>query len=155
MYWEDYEKPGFDPVRKIERFELRRELAAAGIGNGRMKRVVDAIAAVGHDVRVLDYHEHAMSAGDDAREQRGHRHAREHLGIEAVPEQLPVGRRQFDELQRLDAARELVAAGLRRRPAFAPRLLQQEQRLRVLDQVDRVAEAAGAILQALRAGRPS
>jgi 2-isopropylmalate synthase len=28
---------------------------------------VDALAGVGFDVRVLDYHEHALSAGDDAR----------------------------------------------------------------------------------------
>jgi 2-isopropylmalate synthase len=28
---------------------------------------VDALATVGFDVRVLDYHEHALTAGDDAR----------------------------------------------------------------------------------------
>ena len=28
---------------------------------------VDALAGIGFDVRVFDYHEHGMSAGDDAR----------------------------------------------------------------------------------------
>jgi len=38
----------------------------AGSGNGPIAAFVDALAAVGFDVRVLDYSEHAMSAGDDA-----------------------------------------------------------------------------------------
>jgi 2-isopropylmalate synthase len=38
-----------------------------GIGNGPISAFVDALAPVGVDVRVLDYHEHAMSAGGDAR----------------------------------------------------------------------------------------
>jgi len=38
----------------------------AGSGNGPIAAFVDALAAVGFDVRVLDYAEHAMSAGDDA-----------------------------------------------------------------------------------------
>ncbi|WP_410871816.1 2-isopropylmalate synthase [Nocardia sp. A7] len=37
-----------------------------GSGNGPLAAFVDAIATVGFDVRVLDYSEHAMSAGDDA-----------------------------------------------------------------------------------------
>ena len=37
-----------------------------GTGNGPLAAFVDAIAGVGFDVRVLDYSEHAMSAGDDA-----------------------------------------------------------------------------------------
>jgi len=37
-----------------------------GSGNGPIAAFVDALAAVGFDVRVLDYSEHAMSAGDDA-----------------------------------------------------------------------------------------
>ncbi len=39
----------------------------AGSGNGPIAAFVDALAGIGFDVRVLDYHEHAMSAGDDAR----------------------------------------------------------------------------------------
>ncbi|MDN5860904.1 MAG: 2-isopropylmalate synthase [Pseudonocardia sp.] len=38
-----------------------------GTGNGPLAAFVDALAGIGYDVRVLDYHEHAMSSGDDAR----------------------------------------------------------------------------------------
>jgi 2-isopropylmalate synthase len=38
-----------------------------GRGNGPIAAFVDALAAVGHDIRVLDYHEHALSSGGDAR----------------------------------------------------------------------------------------
>jgi 2-isopropylmalate synthase len=38
-----------------------------GNGNGPIAAFVDALATVGTDVRVLDYAEHAMSAGDDAK----------------------------------------------------------------------------------------
>ncbi|CAL9655972.1 2-isopropylmalate synthase [Actinosynnema sp. ALI-1.44] len=38
-----------------------------GSGNGPIAAFVDALASVGYDVRVLDYSEHAMSSGDDAR----------------------------------------------------------------------------------------
>jgi 2-isopropylmalate synthase len=38
-----------------------------GNGNGPIAAFVDALAGIGFDVRVLDYHEHALSAGDDAR----------------------------------------------------------------------------------------
>ncbi|HEX2315260.1 MAG TPA: 2-isopropylmalate synthase, partial [Thermomonospora sp.] len=38
-----------------------------GIGNGPISAFVDALAAVGVDVRVLDYTEHALSAGTDAK----------------------------------------------------------------------------------------
>jgi 2-isopropylmalate synthase len=38
-----------------------------GIGNGPISAFVDALAPIGVDVRVLDYHEHALSAGGDAR----------------------------------------------------------------------------------------
>ena len=37
-----------------------------GKGNGPIAAFVDALAGVGHDVRVLDYHEHALSSGGDA-----------------------------------------------------------------------------------------
>ncbi len=39
----------------------------SGSGNGPIAAFVDALAGIGFDVRVLDYHEHALSAGDDAR----------------------------------------------------------------------------------------
>ncbi|WP_063046376.1 2-isopropylmalate synthase [Nocardia pseudovaccinii] len=42
------------------------EQEVTGAGNGPLAAFVDAIATVGFDVRVLDYSEHAMSAGDDA-----------------------------------------------------------------------------------------
>ncbi|GAA3237363.1 2-isopropylmalate synthase [Actinocorallia longicatena] len=38
-----------------------------GIGNGPISAFVDALAPVGVEVKVLDYHEHAMSAGGDAK----------------------------------------------------------------------------------------
>ncbi|HWM58800.1 MAG TPA: 2-isopropylmalate synthase [Pseudonocardia sp.] len=38
-----------------------------GNGNGPIAAFVDALAGIGFDVRVLDYHEHALSSGDDAR----------------------------------------------------------------------------------------
>jgi 2-isopropylmalate synthase len=41
--------------------------ALRGIGNGPIAAFVDALASVGHDVRVLDYAEHALSSGGDAR----------------------------------------------------------------------------------------
>ena len=42
----------------------RHELS--GEGNGPIAAFVDAISGLGHDVRVLDYAEHALSAGGDA-----------------------------------------------------------------------------------------
>ncbi|MEU8321759.1 2-isopropylmalate synthase [Nonomuraea sp. NPDC048881] len=39
----------------------------AGVGNGPISAFIDAIAGVGIKVRVLDYVEHAMSAGSDAK----------------------------------------------------------------------------------------
>jgi 2-isopropylmalate synthase len=44
-----------------------RELTLDGSGNGPIAAFVDALGTVGVDVRVLDYHEHALSAGEDAR----------------------------------------------------------------------------------------
>jgi 2-isopropylmalate synthase len=38
-----------------------------GRGNGPIAAFVDALSSVGHEVRVLDYAEHALSAGGDAR----------------------------------------------------------------------------------------
>ncbi|HYG93014.1 MAG TPA: 2-isopropylmalate synthase, partial [Nocardioides sp.] len=41
--------------------------ALSGTGNGPIAAFCDALSSIGVDVRVLDYHEHAMSAGGDAR----------------------------------------------------------------------------------------
>jgi 2-isopropylmalate synthase len=41
--------------------------ALTGRGNGPIAAFVDALASVGYDVRVLDYAEHALSEGGDAR----------------------------------------------------------------------------------------
>ena len=38
-----------------------------GAGNGPIAAFVDALATLGHDVRVLDYSEHALSSGGDAK----------------------------------------------------------------------------------------
>ena len=42
------------------------ETEISGAGNGPLAAFVDALGTVGFDVAVLDYSEHAMSAGDDA-----------------------------------------------------------------------------------------
>ncbi|CAM2989432.1 2-isopropylmalate synthase [Prescottella defluvii] len=42
------------------------EQEVSGSGNGPLAAFVDALGTIGLDVRVLDYSEHAMSAGDDA-----------------------------------------------------------------------------------------
>ncbi|MGB5952815.1 MAG: 2-isopropylmalate synthase [Ornithinimicrobium sp.] len=43
-----------------------RERVIEGSGNGPINAFVAALADLGHDVRVLDYAEHALSSGDDA-----------------------------------------------------------------------------------------
>jgi 2-isopropylmalate synthase len=43
------------------------EQTVTGIGNGPVAAFCHALGSVGYDVRVLDYVEHAMSAGGDAR----------------------------------------------------------------------------------------
>jgi 2-isopropylmalate synthase len=43
------------------------EQVIQGIGNGPLAAFCDALATIGRDVRVLDYVEHALSAGGDAR----------------------------------------------------------------------------------------
>ncbi|GAA2817443.1 2-isopropylmalate synthase [Saccharopolyspora taberi] len=43
------------------------EQEITGSGNGPIAAFVDALSTVGHDVRVMDYSEHALTAGDDAR----------------------------------------------------------------------------------------
>ncbi|WP_068259237.1 2-isopropylmalate synthase [Janibacter limosus] len=44
-----------------------KEIQIAGSGNGPIAAFLDALAPLGIDVRVLDYAEHALSAGGDAR----------------------------------------------------------------------------------------
>ncbi len=44
-----------------------KAIALTGEGNGPINAFCDAVSQVGVEVRVLDYAEHAMSAGDDAR----------------------------------------------------------------------------------------
>ncbi len=43
------------------------EVTASGAGNGPVAAFCQALTSIGHDVRVLDYVEHALSAGGDAR----------------------------------------------------------------------------------------
>ncbi|MBB5154072.1 2-isopropylmalate synthase [Saccharopolyspora phatthalungensis] len=43
------------------------EQEITGVGNGPVSAFVDALSSIGYDVRVMDYHEHALTAGDDAR----------------------------------------------------------------------------------------
>ncbi|MBF6357962.1 2-isopropylmalate synthase [Nocardia higoensis] len=85
--WDVFHEEYLAPIRPLER--IRQKVTASetdggvdsitavvkvdgveqevtGQGNGPLAAFVDAIAAVGFDVRVLDYSEHAMSAGDDA-----------------------------------------------------------------------------------------
>ncbi|MEV4241063.1 2-isopropylmalate synthase [Nocardia sp. NPDC049737] len=56
---------GVDSITAVVKVE-GVEQEVTGAGNGPLAAFVDAIATVGFDVRVLDYSEHAMSAGDDA-----------------------------------------------------------------------------------------
>jgi 2-isopropylmalate synthase len=44
-----------------------REVTVEGTGNGPIAAFIDALSTLGLDVRVLDYHEHALSAGGDAK----------------------------------------------------------------------------------------
>ena len=88
MFVDEY-LPAKDPAQKWGRFSLRGVSTSShiedadrltvelvdgeqirtlqGVGNGPMSAFVDALKAVGPDVRVLDYVEHAMSSGGDAK----------------------------------------------------------------------------------------
>ena len=44
-----------------------KQVEISGTGNGPIAAFIAALAPLGVDVRVLDYHEHALSAGGDAR----------------------------------------------------------------------------------------
>ncbi|EOM75146.1 2-isopropylmalate synthase [Rhodococcus rhodnii] len=56
---------GTDAISAVVKID-GAEKEISGSGNGPLAAFVDALSTVGYDVRVLDYSEHAMSAGDDA-----------------------------------------------------------------------------------------
>jgi 2-isopropylmalate synthase len=85
--WDAFAEEYLAPVRPLERIKQRVNAAEedggttsiaatikingveteiSGAGNGPLAAFVDALGHVGFDVAVLDYAEHAMSAGDDA-----------------------------------------------------------------------------------------
>lgn len=56
---------GVDHIEAVVKVEgVEQEIS--GEGNGPLAAFIDALATIGYDVRILDYSEHAMSAGDDA-----------------------------------------------------------------------------------------
>ncbi len=85
--WDVFAEEYLSPVRPLERVK-QRVIAAetdggtdsivatilldgveqdiTGSGNGPLAAFVDALSTIGYDISVLDYSEHAMSAGDDA-----------------------------------------------------------------------------------------
>ena len=85
--WDAFSDEYLAPVRPLERIKQRVvaseddggptsivatvkidgvETEISGAGNGPLAAFIDALGDVGFDVSVLDYSEHAMSAGDDA-----------------------------------------------------------------------------------------
>jgi len=85
--WDAFAEEYLAPVRPLERMRQRVDAAEedtgvtsitatvkidgveteiSGSGNGPLAAFIDALGTVGFDVAVLDYSEHAMSAGDDA-----------------------------------------------------------------------------------------
>ena len=58
---------GQDDQLDVNVFVDGEKRALTGRGNGPIAAFVDALRSVGHDVRVLDYAEHALSSGGDAR----------------------------------------------------------------------------------------
>ncbi|WGJ86028.1 2-isopropylmalate synthase [Gordonia sp. SMJS1] len=56
---------GDDHITAVVKVE-GNEREISGSGNGPLAAFVDALGAVGYDVRVLDYSEHALTAGGDA-----------------------------------------------------------------------------------------
>jgi 2-isopropylmalate synthase len=57
---------GMDQL-SVELMDGDELLSLQGTGNGPIAAFVQALAGIGVDVRVLDYHEHALTAGGDAR----------------------------------------------------------------------------------------
>ncbi|MCG5432877.1 2-isopropylmalate synthase [Mycobacterium sp. MYCO198283] len=85
--WDVFAEEYLNPVRPLERIRQRVDAAEVddgtdtitatvringteseitGKGNGPLAAFVDALSTVGYDVHVLDYSEHAMSAGEEA-----------------------------------------------------------------------------------------
>ena len=85
--WDVFAQEYLSPIRPLERIKQRVTAAEtdggtdaivatvklegveqdiSGSGNGPLAAFVDALSTVGYGVSVLDYSEHAMSAGDDA-----------------------------------------------------------------------------------------
>ena len=58
---------GSDDELDVNVFLDGKQTTLRGIGNGPIAAFVAALATIGHEVRVLDYAEHALSAGGDAR----------------------------------------------------------------------------------------
>ena len=55
-----------DTQVRVSLVDAGAEVDLTGTGNGPIAAFCDALASYGLDVRVLDYHEHAMSSGGDA-----------------------------------------------------------------------------------------
>ena len=85
--WDVFAREYLEPISPLERVRQRVDAAEedggedsitavvlvdgvekeiSGSGNGPLAAFVEALGTVGYDVRVLDYSEHAMTAGDDA-----------------------------------------------------------------------------------------
>ncbi len=85
--WDVFSQEYLEPITPLERIRQRVDAAEedggedqisaivkvdgvekeiVGAGNGPLAAFVHAISTVGYDVRVLDYSEHALTAGDDA-----------------------------------------------------------------------------------------
>jgi 2-isopropylmalate synthase len=85
--WDVFADEYLTPVRPLERMKQRvdgaevdggtdtitatvkvngEEVEIVGAGNGPLAAFVDALGAIGFDVNVLDYSEHAMSSGEEA-----------------------------------------------------------------------------------------
>jgi 2-isopropylmalate synthase len=60
------EKGGSDHITATM-LDAGEEISVEGNGNGPIAAFIDALSTLGVDVRVLDYHEHALSAGGDAK----------------------------------------------------------------------------------------
>jgi 2-isopropylmalate synthase len=58
---------GTDDELEVNVYLDGEKRALRGIGNGPIAAFVQALSTIGHDVRVLDYAEHALSSGGDAR----------------------------------------------------------------------------------------
>ncbi|NLG46472.1 2-isopropylmalate synthase [Gordonia sp. (in: high G+C Gram-positive bacteria)] len=85
--WDVFAREYLEPINPLERMRQRVDAAEtddgedsvtavvrvdgvekeiSGSGNGPLAAFVDALSTIGYDVRVLDYSEHAMTAGGDA-----------------------------------------------------------------------------------------